>query len=39
MNQKISIIGKIIKSNKSNFLKNDEKIKKITNYQGYSHYL
>ena len=39
MNQKISIIGKIIKSNKSNFLKIDKKIRKITNYQGYSHYL
>ena len=39
INQKISIIGKIIKFNKTNFLKIDKNIKKITNYQGYSHNL
>ena len=37
MNQKISIIGKIIKKNKSDYIKIGEKFKNITNYRGYWH--
>ncbi len=37
MNQKVTIIGKIIKKSESNFLKIGKKYKNIRNYKGYLH--